>query len=159
MHAWLAPRLRALQEDPRALWELVDRLVGTSWPPYQRFLGERWADPVTVGSLSVEVPLRSVVNALREYQERRLKMLDSPQSVTEWSRLMLFFAIDHPTGPKNLLKVTARDADRTARLAHRLGVLAQVRNVVTHRSVADAPTLTEFRRVYYTAFDDLTALA
>ena len=159
MHAWLGPRLRALQEDPRALWELVDRVVGPAWPAYQRYLGERWVDPVLVGAISVEVPLRSVVNALREYQDRRLKMLDSPASVTEWSRLMLFLAIDHPTGAKNLLKVSSKDADRTARLAHRLGVLAQVRNVVTHRSVADATTLTDFRRAYYAAFDELTALA
>lgn len=49
-------------------------------------------DPVMVGALSVEVPLRSVVNALRELQERRLTSLDSPASVTEWSRMMLFFA-------------------------------------------------------------------
>jgi hypothetical protein len=38
-------------------------------------------------------------------------------------------------------------------------VLAQVRNIVTHRSVAGAATLTEFRRVYYAAFEELTTLA
>jgi len=159
MHAWLAPRLRALQQDPRALWELAGGLLGPAWPTYQRYLAERWTDPVMVGAVSVEVPLRSVVNGLREYQERRLKSLDSPESVTEWSRLMLFLAVDHPSGPKNLLKVQARDADKTVRLAHRLGVLAQVRNIVTHRSVAGATTLTEFRRVYYAAFEELTTLA
>jgi hypothetical protein len=159
LHAWLGPRLRALQEDPRALWELVDRLVATAWPSYQRFLGDKWADPVKVGGMSVDVPLRSVVNALREYQDRRLKTLDSPASVTEWSRLMLFFAVDHPTGPKNVFKVACRDADRVVRLSHRLHVLAQVRNAVTHRSVADAATLGEFRRVYYAAFEELTAFA
>jgi hypothetical protein len=38
-------------------------------------------------------------------------------------------------------------------------VLAQVRNVVTHRSVADAATLAEFRRAYYAAFEDLVGMA
>lgn len=159
MHAWLGPRMRELQQRPAALWELADQLVGTSWPAYQRWLAERWADPVSVGALSVEVPLRSVVNALRELQERRLKSLDSPPSVTEWSRAMLFFALDHPSGPRNVLKVAGRDADRTARLAHRLQVLAQVRNAVTHRSVAGAATVSEFRRAYYAAFEELTTLA
>ncbi|MBS2019558.1 MAG: HEAT repeat domain-containing protein [Deltaproteobacteria bacterium] len=159
MHAWLGPRLRALQTKPNVVWDLTDRLLGTSWPSYQRFLSERWADPVLVGSMSVEVPLRSVVNVLREFQERRLKSLDSPASVTEWSRLMLFFAIDHPSGPKNVLDVRARDAERGVRLAHRLQVLAQVRNAATHRSVATSSTLDEFRRSYYAAFEELTALA
>jgi hypothetical protein len=159
LHAWLAPKLRTLQLSPNTLWDLADRVLGSGWPTYQRWLAERWNDPVAVGSLSVEVPLRSVPSVLREFQERRLKSLDSPASVTEWSRLMLFLAIDHPTGAKNMLKVTAPDAERGVRLAHRLMVLAQVRNTVTHRSVAGASTLEEFRRVYYGAFEDLCALA
>jgi HEAT repeat protein len=159
MHAWLGPRMRALQGKPHVLFDLTDRLLGTSWPAYQRWLGERWTDPVAVGALSVEVPLRSVVNVLREFQERRLKSLDSPASVTEWSRLMLFFAVDHPSGPKNVLEVQCKDVERGVRLAHRLQVLAQVRNAVTHRSVAGSATLEEFRRAYYAAFQDLTAMA
>jgi HEAT repeat protein len=159
MHAWLAPRLGALQQQPGSLWEVTDRVLGAAWPAYQRYLGERWADPVKVGAISVEVPLQSVVNALRDFQEHRLKSLDAPMSVTEWSRIMLFFAVDHPSGPKNLLRVAARDADRAVRLAHRLQVLAQVRNVVTHRSVAGPSTVSEFRRAYYPAFEELTAMA
>src|SRR3712207_8955734 len=54
----------------------------------------------------------SAVNVLREFQERRLKSLDSPASVTEWSRLMLFFAVDHPSGAKNVLDVQCKDVDR-----------------------------------------------
>ncbi len=159
MHAWLGPRLRILQAKPSIVWDLTDRVLGSSWPTYQRYLSERWSDPVEVGAIVVEVPLRSVVNVLREFQERRLKRLDSPASVTEWSRLMLFFAVDHPSGPKNLLEVKCRDADRGVRLAHKLQVLAQVRNAVTHRSVAGAATLEAFRRTYYEAFEELTAMA
>jgi len=159
MHAWLGPRLRVLQAKPSIVFDLTDRVLGSSWPTYQRFLGERWSDPVEVGALSVDVPLRSVVNVLRDFQERRLKKLDSPASVTEWSRLMLFFAVDHPSGPKNVLEVTCRDTDRGVRLAHRLQVLAQVRNAVTHRSVAGAATLEAFRRSYYAAFEELTTFA
>src|SRR5262249_2540560 len=159
MHAVLAPRLGALQQQPSSLWDVTDRVLGAAWPSYQRYLGERWADPVKVGAISVEVPLRSVVNALRDFQEHRLKSLDSPMSVTEWSRIMLFLAVDHPSGPKNLLRVAGRDADRSVRLAHRLQVLAQVRNIVTHRSVAGASTLVEFRRVYYAAFEELASMA
>jgi hypothetical protein len=159
MHAWLAPRMKALQEEPRTIWELVDHVVGTAWPSYQRYLAERWTDPVRVGTMSVEVPLRSVVNALRDFQDRRPRSLDSPASVTEWSRMMLFFAVDHPTGPRNVLKVASKDAERVVRLAHRLQVLAQVRNAVTHRQVAAADTLAEFRKVYYAGFEELTGLA
>lgn len=159
MHAWLGLRMRALQGKPHVLFDLTDRLLGTSWPAYQRWLGDRWSDLVTVGALSVEVPLRSVVNVLREFSERRLKSLDSPASVTEWSRLMLFFAVDHPSGPKNVLEIMCKDSERVVRLAHRLQVLAQVRNAVTHRSVADSATLEEFRRAYYAAFQDLTTMA
>jgi HEAT repeat protein len=158
-HAWLTPRLRALQSKPSTLWDLTDRLLGTAWPTYQRYLVDRWQDPVMVGGLSVEVPLRSVVNVLREFQERRLKSLDSPPSVTEWSRLMLFFAIDHPSGARNVLEVRGHDVERGVRLAHRLHVLAQARNEVTHRSIAGTSTLEEFRRSYYVAFEEVTALA
>jgi len=156
MHAWLGPRLRALQAKPGMLWDLTNRILGSSWPAYQRYLAERWEDPVQVGSLSVEVPLRSVVNVLREFQDRRLKSLDSPPSVTEWSRLMLFFAVDHSSGAKNILAVECHDADRAVRLAHRLHVLAQVRNAVTHRSVASADTLHDFRGRFYADFEELT---
>jgi HEAT repeat protein len=159
MHAWLGPRLRAMQEQPAQLWELTDRLLGTSWPAYQRWLQERWPESVKVGTLDVELPLRSVVNSMREYQERRLKQLDSPISVTDWSRMMLFLAVDHPSGPKNVLKVSITNADRAVKLAHKLQVLAQVRNIVTHRSVAGASTLAEFRKSYYSAFEELTAMA
>ena len=159
LHAWLAPKLSSLQERPSQLWELTDRAAGASWPAYQRWLGERWRDPVDIGGMSVEVPVRAAVNALRELQERRLKSLDSPLSVTEWSRLMLFFAVDHPSGPKNVLKVGAQGAERTVRLAHDLQVLAQVRNAVTHRSVAALATLTAFRAAYYASFEALTGLA
>ncbi len=159
MHAWLGPRLRALQDRPSQLWELTDRLLGSSWPAYQRWLAERWPESVKVGTLSIELPLRSVVNSMREYQERRLKQLDSPISVTDWSRMMLFLAVDHPSGPKNVLAVTCTSADRAVKLAHKLQVLAQVRNVVTHRSVAGASTLAEFRASYYSAFEELTAMA
>jgi hypothetical protein len=159
MHAWLAPRLRALQEQPGTLWELTDRVVGAAWPTYQRYLGERWSDPVKVGTMSVDVPLRSAVNALRDFQQRKTKPLDSPASVTDWSRMMLFFAVDHASGAKNVLRVECKDADRVVRLAHRLQVLAQVRNAVTHRQVAGKETLAEFRRGYYAAFEELTGMA
>jgi hypothetical protein len=159
LHAWLAPKLRELQTRSSLLWELAGKLAGASWTSYQRWVDERWTDPVTVGSLTVEVPLRSAVHALRDLAERRGRTFDSPMSVTEWSRLMLFFAVDHPSGPKNVLELAWRDPDRAVRLLHRLQVLAQVRNTVTHRSVADASTLAEFRRVYYGAFEELTRLA
>jgi HEAT repeat protein len=159
LHAWLAPRLRALQAEPRTLWELADRVVGTAWPVYQRYLAERWSDPVKIGAMSVEVPLRSAVNALRDFQDRRPRSTDSPASVTEWGRLMLFLAVEHPSGPRNVLKLASKDADRVVRLAHRLQVLAQVRNAVTHRQVAGRETLTEFRRAYYATFEELTGMA
>lgn len=159
LHAWLAPRMHALQLKPHALFELTDRLLGASWPAYQRWLSGRWTDPVALGALSVEVPLRSAASVLRDLQERRPRSRDSIASVTEWSRIMLFFAVDHPTGPKNVLGVACKDADRAVRLAHRLQVLAQVRNAVTHRSVAAASTLEAFRTAYYGAFEELTTFA
>jgi HEAT repeat protein len=159
LHAWLAPRLRALQDRSSPLWELTDRLLGSAWPAYQRYLGERWPDPVQVGSVSVEVPLRSVVNALRDLQDRRRRSSSSPMSVTEWSRIMLFLAVDHGSGPKNVLEIACRDADRAVRLAHKLQVLAQVRNVATHRANTEVDTLAAFRAGYYAAFEELTAMA
>lgn len=159
MHAWLAPRLRSLQDRSAVVWDLADRLLGGGWTGYQRWLGERWHDPVKVGALEVEVPLRSAINALRDLQEKRGRNLDSPMSVTEWSRIMLFLALEHGSGPKNLLAIACKDADRMAKLAHKLQVLAQVRNTVTHRSTADASTLEAFRRSYYSAFDELTGMA
>lgn len=50
-------------------------------------------------------------------------------------------------------------AARAVKLAHKLQVLAMVRNIVPHRSVAGASTLAEFRKTYYSAFEELTALA
>jgi HEAT repeat protein len=159
MHAWLGPRMRGLSESSSALHDVADRLLGPAWSSYQRFVQPMWADPVKVGGLSVDVPLRSMPNALREIQERRHKSLDSPPSVTEWARLMLFLAIDHSTGPKNLLKVTSTDANKMVRLVHSLSVLAQVRNAVTHRTAAGADTVTAFRSTYYAAFEELCAIA
>jgi HEAT repeat protein len=159
MHAWLGPRMRALSESPSALNDVADRLLGSAWPSYQRFVQPMWADPVKVGALSVEVPLRSMPNALRDIQERRHKSLDSPPSVTEWARLMLFLAIDHATGTKNVLKVSCNDANKMVRLVHSLSVLAQVRNTVTHRAAAGADTVNAFRVSYYAAFDELCTIA
>ncbi len=158
LHAWLSPRLASLQRQPGTLFELTDR-VSASWPTYQRWLAARWADPVSVGAMQVDVPLRSTVNVLRDLSERRTKALDSPLSVTEWARLMMFLAIDHPSGPRNVLQVSCGDADHAARLAHRLQVIALVRNTVTHRSVAATSTLDAFRAMYYEAFEDVTRMA
>ena len=77
-----------------------------------------------------------IANALRELQERKRKRLDSPLSVTEWSRLMVFLGVDHPSGVKNLFKLPIKSADQSVRLAHRLHTLAAVRNLVTHRAAA-----------------------
>jgi HEAT repeat protein len=159
LHAWLSPRLRSLSGRSSSLWELTAKLGGSAWISYQRYLDERWADPVQVGALSVEVPLRSVVNVLRDLQDKLSRPIDSPMSVTEWSRILLFLGVDHPSGPKNVLEIACRDADRSVRLLHKLQVLAQVRNTVTHRSTADGATLTEFRRAYYQAFEELTHMA
>lgn len=157
LHAWLAPRLADLQRQPGTLWELSSQ-VGASWPTYQRWVQARWTDPVSVGAMRVDVPLRSTVNVLRDLADRRVKPLDSPMSVTEWARLMMFLAVDHPSGPKNVLRVKS-DADASIRLAHRLQVIALVRNSVTHRSVATTSTLDAFRTLYYAAFEDVTRMA
>ena len=156
VHAWLGPKLAGLQREPAALFDYVDRVV-PSWPGFQRWLEPRWRDPAEVGSARVDLPLRHVPNAARDLQEHRRKRLDSPLSVTEWARMMLLFAIDHPsTGFKNLMKL--KSGDRTVNLAHRLHALAAVRNLVTHRSNAGAATLAAFRRAYYATFEDLLAL-
>ena len=57
------------------------------------------------------------------------------------------------------MKVSITNPERSVKLAHKLQVLAQVRNIVTHRSVAGASTLAEFRTSYYGAFEELTAMA
>lgn len=158
LHAWLSPRMATLQRQPAALYEISER-VGSAWPAYQRWIAPRWTDPVSVGELRVDVPLRATVNVLRDLTERRARPTDSPASVTEWARLMMFLAIDHPSGPRNVLEVTCRDPDHAVRLAHRLQVLALVRNTVTHRSVAAASTLAAFRKLYYEAFEDVTRMA
>lgn len=159
VHAWLGPRMTTLQRDPSTLFDYVDRVIGGAWGSYARWLEPKWKDQLDVGSARVEVPLRSVPNCVKELQEHRRKRLDSVLSVTEWSRLMLLFAVDHPSGFKNLLKVGTKSNDKTVALAHRMHVLAAVRNLVTHRANAGAATLAAFRRGYYAAFEDLVALA
>ena len=163
VHAFLGPRLANLQREPAVLFDYVDRTIGGSWPGYQRWLEPKWRDPTEVGGARVELPLRAIPNAVRELQEHRRKRLDSPLSVTEWARMLVLFAVDHPqTGFRNLFKLGATNAksgDRTVALAHRLHTLAAVRNLVTHRASAGANTLAAFRRSYYAAFEDLVALA
>lgn len=159
LHAWLAPRLDGLQRDPARLWDHVDRLLGDAWPAYQRFLQLRWSDPFDLGGTRVELPLRALPNALRELQERRLKRVDQPLSVTEWARLLLLLAVDHPSGVRNILRVSTATPEQMADVGHRLLALAAVRNVVTHRAAAGAATLDAFRRIYYASFEDLTRLA
>lgn len=160
VHAWLGPRMATLQRDPATLFDYVDRVIGGSWSGYQRWIEPKWRDPMDVGGAKVELPLRAVPNAVRELQERRRKRLDSPLSVTEWARLIVLFAVDHPsTGFRNLFKLGGKSSERTIALAHRLHTLAAVRNLVTHRASASAATLNAFRRAYYSAFEDLVALA
>jgi len=162
VHAWLGPRMASLQREPAALFDYVDRVIGASWPGFQRWLEPKWRDPIDVGSARVEIPLRAIPNAVRELQEHRRKRLDSPLSVTEWARMIVLFAVDHPTGFKNLMKVGASGkstAERTVSLAHRLHTLAAVRNLVTHRASAGVATLAAFRKSYYAAFEDLVSLA
>jgi hypothetical protein len=159
VHAWLGARLNTMQREPVALFDYVDRAVTGAWPAYQRWLGDRWPDPVAMGPARVDVPLRSVPNALKEFQEHRRKRLDSPLSITEWARLMVFFAVDHPSGVKNLFKLPQKDAEAIVRLAHRLHALAMVRNLVTHRSAATSSTVDAFRKGYYAAFEDLAQMA
>ena len=163
VHAWLGPRMAQLQREPAVLFDYVDRVIGASWPTYQRWLEPKWRDPTDVGGARVELPLRAIPNAVRELQEHRRKRLDSPLSVTEWARMMVLFAVEHPSGFKNLMRVGAPGAkggpERTVSLAHRMHTLAAVRNLVTHRASAGVATLAAFRRSYYTAFEDLVALA
>ncbi len=162
VHAWLGPRMAALQREPAVLFDYVDRVIGSSWPGFQRWLEPKWRDPIDVGGARVEIPLRAIPNSVRELQEHRRKRLDSPLSVTEWARLMVLFAVDHPSGFKNLMKVGASaktTAERTVSLAHRLHTLAAVRNLVTHRATAGVATLAAFRKSYYSAFEDLVSLA
>ncbi len=162
VHAWLGPRMAGLQREPAVLFEYVDRVIGASWPGYQKWLEPKWRDSIEVGGARVEVPLRAIPNAVRELQEHRRKRLDSPLSVTEWARLMVLFAVDHQSGFKNLMKVGVTNkstAEKTVSLAHRLHTLAAVRNLVTHRASAGVATLAAFRKSYYAAFEDLVSLA
>ncbi len=160
VHAWLGPRMAGLQRDPSSLFDYVDRVIGGSWGGFQRWIEPRWQDPAEVGGARVDVPLRAVPNAVRELTEHRRKRLDSPLSVTEWARMLVLFAVDHPSsGFRNLFKLAGKSSDRTIALAHRLHTLAAVRNLVTHRASAGAATLAAFRRGYYAAFEDLVALA
>jgi hypothetical protein len=158
VHAWLGPRLALLQREPAVLFDYVDRVIGGGWSGYQRWLEPKWRDPMDVGGARVEIPLRAIPNAVRELQEHRRKRLDSPLSVTEWARMIVLFAVDHPSGFKNLMKV-GKQADRTVALAHRLHALAAVRNLVTHRAAAGSGTVAAFRRSYYQTFEELVALA
>jgi hypothetical protein len=160
VHAWLGPRMAGLQRDPATLFDYVDRVIGGSWNGYARWIEPKWKDPAEVGTAKVDVPLRSIPNAVRELQDRKRKRLDSPLSVTEWARMMILCAVDHPSsGFKNLFKLGGKSAERTVQLAHKLHTLAAVRNLVTHRASAGVATLAAFRRGYYTAFEDLVALA
>jgi HEAT repeat protein len=159
VHAWLGPRLATLQREPAALFDYVDRVIGGNWSGFQRWIEPKWRDPAEVGTAKVDVPLRAIPNAVRELQEHRRKRLDSPLSVTEWSRMMVLFAVDHPSGFKNLMKLGHKTPERTIALAHRLHTLAAVRNLVTHRASAGTATLAAFRRSYYAAFEELISLA
>jgi HEAT repeat protein len=163
VHAWLGPRMAGLQREPGALFDYVDRVIGGSWQGFSRWLEPKWRDPADVGGARVEIPLRAVPNCVRDLQEHRRKRLDSPLSVTEWARLMVLFAVDHPSGFKNMFKLGGKEqkttSERTVSLAHRLHTLAAVRNLVTHRASAGAQTLAAFRRSYYAAFEDLVTLA
>ena len=60
--------------------------------------------------------------------------------------MMVFLGVDHPAGVRNLLRLSSKSADQVVRLAHRLHTLAAVRNLVTHRAAAGAPTLEAFRK-------------
>jgi HEAT repeat protein len=163
VHAWLGPRLAGLQREPSGLFDYVDRVIGGNWPGFSRWIEPRWRDPAELGGAKVDVPLRAIPNAVRELQEHRRKRLDSPLSITEWARLLVMFAVDHPqTGFRNMLKLGATSrpsSETTIALAHRLHTLAAVRNLVTHRASAGANTLAAFRRAYYAAFEDIVALA
>lgn len=158
VHAWLGAKLSAVQREPTELFAYVDR-VGAAWPTYQRFVADRWKDHVELGTAKVEVPARALPNTLRDFQDHKRKRLDSPMSVTEWARLIVFFAVDHPSGVKNLFKLPVRGGDQVIRLAHRLHTLAAVRNLVTHRAAASGATLDAFRKSYYLSFEDLAQLA
>ncbi|HEY1556978.1 MAG TPA: HEAT repeat domain-containing protein [Kofleriaceae bacterium] len=163
VHAWLGPRMAGLQREPAALFDYVDRVIGGSWSGFSRWIEPKWRDPIEVGAAKVDVPLRAIPNAVRELQEHRRKRLDSPLSITEWARMLVLFAVDHPSsGFRNLMKLggtTKPSPERTIVLAHRLHTLAAVRNLVTHRASAGATTLAAFRRGYYAAFEDVVALA
>ncbi len=159
VHAWLGPRMATLQREPAVLFDYVDRVIGGNWSGFQRWLEPRWRDPSEVGGARVDIPLRAIPNAVRELQEHRRKRLDSPLSVTEWARMLVLFAIDHPSGFKNLMKLGNKTPERTVALAHRLHTLAAVRNLVTHRASAGSATLAAFRKAYYAAFEELVKLA
>jgi len=157
VHAWLAGRLA--QKQNQALLDHVEMLASSYWPKYQRWLSSRWPESVDVGGLRVEVPLRSVPNALKDLLERRQKRLDSPLSVTEWGRLLVLLGVDHESGVKNSLAIGAKSAEQIVKVAHRLCVLAGVRNAATHRTAPPVATVEAFRKSYYANFEELTGLA
>lgn len=157
VHAWLSGRLA--QKQNQLLWDHVEHLAGSVWPTYQRWLAQRWPESVDIGGLRVEVPLRTVPNALKELLERRQKRLDSPLSVTEWARLLVLLGVDHASGAKNIVAINSRNAEQVVKVAHRLCVLAGVRNIATHRQAPSVQTVEAFRRAYYMGFEDVTGLA
>src|SRR5262249_13407446 len=53
VHAWLGPRMATLQREPATLFDYVDRVIGGSWPNYQRWLEPKWRDPAEVGGARV----------------------------------------------------------------------------------------------------------
>jgi hypothetical protein len=66
VHAWLGPRMATLQREPSTLFDYVDRVIGGSWNGFARWIEPKWKDPFEVGGAKVELPLRSVPNAVRE---------------------------------------------------------------------------------------------
>ena len=79
--------------------------------------------------------------------------------MTEWGRLMVLLGVDHESGVKNSLAIGGKSADQIVKVAHRLCVLAGVRNAATHRTAPPVATVEAFRKSYYAAFEELTGLA
>ncbi len=74
VHAWLGPRLAGLQREPAALFEYVDRALGSGWPGYQRWLEPRWRDPVEVGGARRAAAAR--------HPQRRARAAGAPAQAT-----------------------------------------------------------------------------
>ena len=157
VHAWLSRKLQ--QKQNQLLWDHVEQLASGIWPTYSRWLGPKWAERVDVGGLKVEMPLRAVPNALRDLLGQKSKNLDSPLSITEWSRLMVLLGVDHPSGVQNVLGINSKNAEHVVAVAHKLSWLAAVRNAATHRTTPPPATVEAFRKGFYTGFEDLTGMA